>query len=116
MKQWTLLFLMATASAGSMLMEQFTLGVLAASVGAGSLLADRFTGWITDQQSATAGVWAGDHKKESGQPLMFVDENDKKMYVVSDPEKLKKYAGKKVTLTGKISGDSIEAESVAEVM
>ncbi len=97
-------------------MKKWTLLALLAAVSAGSLLAEQFTGWITDRQCAIAGNYSGDHKKclESGQPLVFVNENDKKMYVVSDPEKVKAYAGKKVSLTGKTSGDSIDTESVAE--
>ena len=115
MKQWTLLFLMATVNAGSMLVEQFALGVLAASMAAGSLLGDRFTGWITDRKSAAAGDYAGDHERflESSQPLVFVDENDKKMYVIVDQQRVRKFAGRKVTLTGRTTGNSIEAESVA---
>ena len=97
-------------------MRKWTLLGLLAAVSAGSLLAEQFTGWITDRKCAAAGNYAGDHKKclESGQPLVFVNENDKKIYVVTDQEKVKEYAGKKVNLTGKLSGDSIDAEKVAD--
>ncbi len=83
---------------------------------AGLCLAEQWTGWIADEKCATSGKYVGaEHKKcvESGQAIVFVNESDKKVYKLSDQEKVKLHVGAKVTLTGAMKGDTIEVAEVA---
>ena len=81
----------------------------------GILLADQMTGWITDQQCAAAGKFSGaEHKKcvEAGQPIVFVSDADKRIYKISDQDKVKQFIGQKVSLKGSANGDTVEVEEV----
>jgi hypothetical protein len=90
--------------------------VVALVLSASGLFAEQFTGWITDQACAKTGQFAGDmHKKcvESGQPIVFVNEADKKIYVIASPDKVKEAVGEKVTLTGdKKDENTIEPQAI----
>jgi len=82
-------------------------------------LAEQFTGWITDAKCAKTGNYSGDmHQKcvASGQPLVFVNESDKKIYDISNPEHVKESVGRKVTLNGTLKDDTIETESVTVII
>ncbi len=86
-------------------------------VAAGALLADQWSGWLTDQKCAAAGKFAGEqHKKcvEAGQPVVFVNDADKKIYKVNDNdmERVKALVGQKVNLTGTAKQDTIEVKAV----
>lgn len=77
--------------------------------------ADQWSGWITDQKCAAAGKYVGaEHRKcvESGASVVFVNDADKKIYTVSDPDKVKAHIGEKVTLQGTAKGDTLEVENV----
>lgn len=83
----------------------------------GLSLAAEFVGWVTDQNCATSGNYTGaQHKKcvESGQPVVFVSDADKKVYKIQG-EKVKEMVGRKVTLQGNLKGDLIEAESITAI-
>lgn len=77
--------------------------------------ANQWTGWITDQPCAQVGNYAGVvHQKHitDGLPVVFVNDVDKAMYVISNPDKVKNFGGEKVVLTGTVKPDgTIEAES-----
>lgn len=82
---------------------------------AGCLTAEQLNGWLTDQKCAAAGKYTGEaHKKcvEGGQPVVFVNAADKKVYMVQNQDKVKEFVGEKVAVTGTTKGDSIEVESV----
>lgn len=84
--------------------------------GAAICLADQFTGWITDQKCAASGKFQGaEHKKcvEGGQPVVFVNDADQKVYMISEPDKVKDHIGEKVTLQGTAKANTIQVESVA---
>ncbi len=84
---------------------------------AAGLSAEQYVGWVTDLKCAQAGNPSGDlHKKcvAAGQPVVFVSEADKKIYSVSNPDKVKDHLGKKVNLTGTAKGEQIEAQGVAD--
>ena len=82
-------------------------------------LADDFTGYITDAKCAASGkdVRSEGHAKcaagciKGGQPAVLAAE-DGQVYKLDDQEKVKEHAGHKVTITGKLEGDTIKVESV----
>jgi hypothetical protein len=81
----------------------------------GTVLAEQYAGWITDANCAKTGDYMGErHQKEVavGNPIVFVNAADKKIYVVSNPDKVKEAVGKKVSLQGKIKELTIEAEEL----
>jgi len=88
---------------------------------AGLSMAGEMVGWLSDAKCAAAGKAASEgHAKcaagcvKGGQPLVFVNDADKKVYTVSNQDKGKDFVGKKVTVDAKVSGDSIEIASVSE--
>jgi len=92
-------------------------------VGAGAMLADQLTGWITDAKCAkdTSGNFVGEvHKKcvEQGQPIVFVNEADKSIHLVSNVDQMrqvKELVGQKVTIDGALQNDgSIEVRQVVQ--
>ncbi len=86
---------------------------------AGLILGEQWTGWVTDETCAKNGQYMGEsHQKhvDAGQPIVFIDESTKKIHTLQNPDKVKKLAGEKVTLTGTAKPDNtIEIESVAHV-
>src|SRR5215468_1838301 len=89
------------------------LSLLAAAL----MFGEQWVGWITDEKCATAGNYAGDvHKKcvAEGLPIVFVNEADRKIYKIENPNMVKEVVGQKVTLTGTAKGDAIKAEKVAQ--
>jgi hypothetical protein len=87
---------------------------------AGLSFADEFVGYLADAKCAAGGNaasegHAGCAKKcvDSGQPIAFVNEADKKVYKIANQDSVAAHVGHKVTLTGKADGDSIEVEKVA---
>ena len=82
---------------------------------AGLSLAAEWRGWVTDRKCALAGEFIGSQHRacaEAGQPLVFVNEADKKIYTLADPAKAKDFVGQKVLLRGEMKGDSIEVAFV----
>jgi hypothetical protein len=86
---------------------------------AGLSFAAEWVGYLADEKCAAGGKaasegHAGCAKKcvEGGQAVAFVSEADKKVYKISNQAAVTKHVGHKVTLTGKLEGDSIEVENV----
>jgi hypothetical protein len=80
-----------------------------------SALAANWTGYIIDKNCASKKeMWGNEACAQScikrGAPAVFVTE-DGKIYQV-DQAKVKDVAGKKVTLTGTMKGDTIAVDSV----
>lgn len=81
-----------------------------------SAMAADWTGYIVDKNCASKKeMWGNEACAQScikrGAPAVFVTE-DGKIYQVSDQSKVTEMAGKKVTLTGKMKGDTITVESI----
>ena len=75
-----------------------------------------WTGYISDADCGTKGNNA-DHKecalkcvKNGAAPVLVVGD---KVYAISNPKKVSKFIGDKVTITGTLTGDKIEIEKVA---
>ena len=97
---------------------QWTKLAMAAVLLAGTALADQFTGWITNEKCAKAGTYTGptqDQCLAAAEPIVFVNEADRKIYQISNPDQVKANVGKKVTLNGTLKDDKIEAESVTVI-
>jgi hypothetical protein len=94
--------------------------LLAAVALAGSLsmcaLADDFTGYIVDKScSGSKAMWTNEacvqRCLKRGDKAVFVTEEGK-VYNIADQDKVKDVGGKKVTVTGKMTGDTISVDSV----
>ena len=84
---------------------------------AGAALAGEQVGWIVDAKCGANGAkeaHAGCAKKcvEGGQPLVFVSDADKTVYKIANQDAAKGHEGHKVTVSGKIDGDSIHIDSL----
>jgi hypothetical protein len=78
-------------------------------------VAGEWVGWITDRKCALSGQFTGDKHKacaEAGQPLVFVNEADRKIYTLSDHAKALDLIGQKVLVRGEMKGDAIEVRLV----
>jgi len=83
---------------------------------AASGMAADWTGYIIDKSCASKKDMWGDEACAKrcigrGSPAVLVTE-DGKIYNVANQDKVKESAGKKVTVSGKIDGDTITVESV----
>jgi len=81
-----------------------------------SAMAADVTGYIVDKNCSSKKEMLGDEdcaKKciGRGAPAVLATE-DGKVYAIANQDKVKDVAGKKVTVTGKVDGDSITVESV----
>jgi hypothetical protein len=99
-------------------MKTLAVFVLALLVGAGAALAGEFTGYIADSHCAKPGKTIGaDHAScaekciKGGADAVLAAEGGK-VYKLSEQAEAKKHAGKKVTVTGKLEGDTIKVESI----
>ena len=75
-----------------------------------------WTGYVVDQSCASKkAMWGNEACAKRcmgrGDKAVFVTE-DGKVYTIPDQDKVKDVAGKKVTLSGKMTGDSIAVDSV----
>ena len=94
------------------------LATLALTFTAASAFAESFTGWVSDAMCAKnpAKVSSPDHaacaKKciEGGSPAVLVV--DGKVYPVSNPDRLKDYAGQKVTVDATMDNGTLTIKSV----
>jgi hypothetical protein len=88
----------------------FSLAVYAADKGT-------WTGYISDSHCGADGAKEGHVAcakkciKEGSLPVFVLDG---KVYTISDPKKVSKYLGQKVTITGTMTGDAIDVEKVAK--
>ena len=83
----------------------------------GTAMAGDLVGWLSDAKCGANGAkeaHAGCAKKcvESGQAIVFVQDSDKKVYAVDNQDAVKDHVGHKVTVSGKITGDSLHVDSV----
>jgi Protein of unknown function (DUF5818) len=91
------------------------LAALAAGMSISALAAD-YTGYIIDQNCASkkemlGNVACAQSCIKRGSPAVLATD-DGKVYKITDQDKVKDLAGKKVTITGSMSGDSIKVDSV----
>jgi hypothetical protein len=75
------------------------------------------TGYIIDKNCSTKKAMFGNEACaksciEKGAPAVLATE-DGKIYTVTNQDKVVPMAGKKVTVTGKVDGDSITVDSIA---
>jgi len=79
----------------------------------------KWTGWLSDAKCAANGAKAA-HKGcsikcvESGQPVVFVQDSDKKVFKLEGAEKVKSLVGDKVVLEGSLDGETIKVASAAK--
>src|SRR5262245_55444214 len=94
---------------------------IAATLFAGTLAmaADSsLTGWISDSRYGTKGAndKAGECTtkcvKEHGAKYVFVNDADKKVYVVDAQDKVAAHAGHHVTVKGTVEGDMLKLTSI----
>jgi Protein of unknown function (DUF5818) len=95
--------------------KAFALLGLAAGLSVSAMAAD-VTGYIIDQQCAGMPKMRGDVDCankciKGGSPAVLVTD-DGKVYKITEQAKVIPNAGKKVTLTGKLSGDTISVDKV----
>jgi Protein of unknown function (DUF5818) len=87
-----------------------------AALSVSAFAADSWTGYIVDKNCATKKEMLGDEKCAKscigrGAPAVLATE-DGKVYAIKEQDKVKDSAGKKVTITGKMDGETISVESV----
>ena len=80
-------------------------------------LAADWTGYVIDEKCSTDKKMWGNEKCANvclgkGEKLVFVTPDDGKVYKISEQDKVTAHAGHKVTITGKVDGDTINVESV----
>ena len=89
--------------------------------GALAIAADNsWTGWISDSQCGVKGAndKAGTAEcttkcvKEHGAKYVFVNDADKKVYVVDAQDKVAAHAGHHVTVKGTVEGDTLKLTSI----
>ncbi len=95
--------------------KAFALLGLAASLSVSALAAD-VTGYIIDQQCSGMPAMRGDVACankciKGGSPAVLVTDEGK-IYKISEQAKVIPDAGKKVTLSGKVSGDTISVSKI----
>jgi len=81
-----------------------------------SFAADSWTGYIVDKSCASNKEMLGNEACAKrcigrGQPAVLATE-DGKIYQIKEQDKVKDSAGKKVTITGKMDGDTISVDNV----
>jgi Protein of unknown function (DUF5818) len=81
-----------------------------------SAMAADVTGYVIDKNCASKKEMLGDEACAKrcmgrGAPAVLATE-DGKIYTISNQDKIKDLAGKKVTVTGKVDGESITVDSV----
>jgi hypothetical protein len=87
----------------------------------GSLLsAGEMTGWISDSSCGAANASNDKGARDcasacikGGAKAVFVTEKDQKVYKIADSAKAAKFLEKKVKVSGKVTGDTIEIASIA---
>jgi len=87
--------------------------------GAFTMAADgSWTGWISDSQCGVKGAndKAGECTtkcvKEHGAKYVFVNDADKKVYVIDAQDKVAAHAGHHVTVKGSVDGENLKLTSI----
>ena len=79
-----------------------------------------WVGWLSDAKCAANGAKTT-HKGcalkcvEAGQAIVFVKEDDKKVYLLDNPDKVKPILGDRVKLNGSLEGDTIKVDSAKKL-
>ena len=96
-------------------------GVLFAA--AGAMAAEgTWTGYISDSACGAKGAKEGQGEcttkcvKEKGAKYVFVNDADKKVYMIDDQDKVAAHAGHHVTVKGDVSGSNLKLESIDMAM
>src|ERR1700737_5275531 len=81
-------------------------------------MAAEFKGTIIDEKCSTIAAMKGDVDCankciKGGSPAVLLTD-DGKVYKIADQAKVVDHAGQKVTITGKLTGDTISVDKVAE--
>jgi hypothetical protein len=77
-----------------------------------------WTGYISDSACGAAGAKEGKAEctvkcvKEHGAKYVFVDDATKKVYAISDQDKVAAHAGHHVTVKGEVKGDTLDVTGI----
>ncbi len=87
-----------------------------AALSVSALAADSWTGYIVDKNCASKKEMLGNEACAkrclgNGAPAVLATE-DGKIYQIKEQDKVKDVAGKKVTITGKMDGETISVDSL----
>ena len=83
----------------------------------GTAMAGDLVGWLSDAKCGANGAKEA-HADcaakcvESGQAIVFVQDSDKKVYTIDNQDAVKDHVGHKVTVSGKVTDDSLHVDSV----
>ncbi len=99
---------------------RFATGMAVVLFGAALAMASEgsWTGYISDSACGAKGTsekhadCAAKCVKEKGAKYVFVNDGDKKVYVVDAQEKVAAHAGHHVTVKGSVEGDTLKLESI----
>ena len=97
----------------------FLASVSIAKDDAGSSKGSTMSGWVTDANCAAkkdADLSNGDCAKkcaEKGVKLVFVSDNERKVYQVDNQDSLKGHEGHHVSVTGKVENDTLHVDKLA---
>ena len=97
--------------------KSLTLFALAATFSFGAMAAD-YSGYIIDQNCSTKPAMKGNVDCankciKGGSPAVLLTE-DGKVYKIAEQAKVADHAGQKVTISGKLKGDTISVDKVSE--
>jgi hypothetical protein len=106
---------------GETMKVRFSMAIAAALfAGTLAMAADSsLTGWISDSQCGAKGAHEGAGEcttkcvKEKGAKYVFVNDADKKVYVVDAQDKVAEHAGHHVTVQGSVDGDTLKLASIS---
>jgi hypothetical protein len=78
---------------------------------------ETWTGWIADSKCGAKAAHDGAREctikcVKEGAKYVFVNDADKKVYVVDAPEKVTDHAGHHVKVTGTVEGDTLKLTSI----
>ncbi|HUQ91298.1 MAG TPA: hypothetical protein VM120_06435 [Bryobacteraceae bacterium] len=97
-------------------MNKLFLGALVLS---SAMFAGDMTGWISDSSCGASNASAEKSSREcaatclkNGSKAVFVSDKDQKVYKLSDSAKAARFLDKKVKVSGKVTGDTIELASI----
>jgi len=84
---------------------------------AGAAFGGQWAGWILDKKSAEAGVHDGDHRKDisADNPPVFLNEADRKVFVLTNGGALEPLVGKKVMVDGDMDKDTIHVNTIKQI-
>jgi hypothetical protein len=79
-----------------------------------------WTGYITDSKCGAKAAHDGSREctiscVKSGAKYVFVNDVDKKVYVVDEQDKVAEHAGHHVTVKGTVEGDTLKLQSIEMV-